>query len=396
MLLYGHKARMMAVAGACVATLALAACGSDDADTGNTSQETTAGGADVATAQENVERYYAANSADNQPPSGPEAQTGKKVFYLSAGTATPSGSAAVKEIEKAADILEWDLTVFDGQFSPDVYQEGIRQAIANQQDGLILYGVDCPGLEKPLQQAKEAGIVIVGVSSIDCDAADPSAEGLIDAEVVTLDGLDQAEQWKNFGRAQADWITVQTDGDAKVIHFAVPDFLVTDLTGQGFEEELAKVCEGCEIVETVQVGVADFGPQLQEKAEQALLRNPDANAVQVAYDDLMTLGVAKAVENAEQASGNDLAVVAGTGYEANMDLIRQDKGQDAGWVQGHQWDMYAAADILNRAFAGEDTAAGVGYPTILYDRDNNMPPSGAFEFEADFRTPFESGWTGEE
>src|SRR5207244_3512101 len=47
--------------------------------------------------------------------------------------------------------------------------DGIRQAIAAKADGIILWAVDCAPVKAPLQDAKKAGIPVVGWEAIDCD-----------------------------------------------------------------------------------------------------------------------------------------------------------------------------------------------------------------------------------
>lgn len=360
------------------------------------SAEPSAAGDDfVAQAIANVDGWYAAQEApvdiEGVIPNNLE---GKKILYLSAGLSSPSGTAGIKALEDAQKTLGFDFTPFDGQFTPSEYQEGMRQAIAGGYDAVILYGVDCPGNEQPLKELRDAGIVVIGLASVDCDDSQEGAESLFTSEVTyPLAGGatgNARDWWYEQGVSQADYIIAKTDGQAKVIQFDVPDFAVTAALGEGFRDGLAK-CTTCELLETVNVGVADFGPNLQQKADQALLKHPDANAVEINYDDLVTLGIANAVM--QTGRNDDILVVAGEGLPGVTEIIRANKGTDAGWAYSYDWDHYAAIATAMSALDGTDAPAA-GQPTIWYDIDHNMPATGGWVPTVDFQQQFSDAWLG--
>ena len=64
--------------------------------------------------------------------------------------------------------------VYDGQFTPSRYQDGMQEAIAEHVDVLMLYGVDCAGNEAALRQVRAAGIKIVGLQSVDSTSRTPA------------------------------------------------------------------------------------------------------------------------------------------------------------------------------------------------------------------------------
>ncbi|MDV6286492.1 sugar ABC transporter substrate-binding protein [Rhodococcus jostii] len=316
---------------------------------------------------------------------------GKTLMYLSAGISSPSGTAGVAALEAVRDQLGFSLVTFDGQFTPSRYQDGMRQAVAQKVDALIVYGISCAGNESALREVHAAGIKIIGLQSVDCNEADPSAPAMFDTQPLYPLGdrtIRGGEVWAANGAAQADYLISQLEGNVKVIQFDVPDFAVTAALGRGFQERMAE-CSTCEIVESIDVAVADFGPGLQQKAEQALLKHPDANAVAINYDDLVTLGLSAAIQSSGRK--DDLVTVAGTGYEATLDMIRQDNGLKAGWVQNHDWDHYAGIDTTLRLLSGQQPEVS-GIPVILYDKDHNISESGGFTPATDFRPVFEQAW----
>lgn len=382
------------LAGVCLAlafATGVAACSTAE----GTSQEGSASSAAVvAESTANVDRYFANNGAPLvvSPASNPGALKGKTLMYLSAGISSPSGTAGVAALEKIRDQLGFNLVTFDGQFTPSKYQDGLRQAVAQKVDALIVYGISCAGNEAALREVRAAGIKVIGLQSADCNESDPNAQALFDAQPLYPSKDSEVKGsavWGANGAAQADYLISQLKGDVKVIQFDVPDFAVSAALGSYFEERMA-ACSTCEIVEKIDVAVADFGPGLQQKAEQALLKHPEANAVAINYDDLVTLGLSAAIQSSGRK--NDLLAIAGTGYEATLDMIRQGNGLAAGWVQNHEWDHYAGVDTVLRALAGQ-TPEVSGIPTILYDKNHNLPKSGAFIPATDFRSVFEQAWT---
>jgi ribose transport system substrate-binding protein len=382
------------LAGASCAVLMLAGCGSNSGESSGQTGSSTSDSV-ISQAQRNVDTYYT-NTSVGPPTTGPAAVKGKSVAVLVAGLSAPTGAEGAAAVKEAGDRLGWKVTVFDGKFTPSVYQDSIRQAIASKVDGIVLYGVDCLAVKTALQQAKDAKIPVVGSGSQDCSEAPGGGPSLLSASVQyppvpgSKTPLDGYTVWGADGAAKADWLIAKTGGQAKVLIFDLADFAATGKMTEAFKARL-KQCSGCEIVDTVKIGLKDLGPNLQSIAEQALLKNPDANAVNGAYADPMILGIGKAI----QASGRSdkLEVVAGIGSAPELNLVRENNGEDAGFVQMTSWDLYGAMDQLNRLFAGAPLAVS-GYAMTMYDKDHNMPTSGPYAPKADYKGAFEKIWTG--
>ncbi|WP_368680763.1 substrate-binding domain-containing protein (plasmid) [Rhodococcus opacus] len=311
-----------------------------------------------------------------------------KLAYLTAGLSSASGTEGAKAVEEAAASVGWEVSVFDGKFSPDRYQEGMRRAISWGADAVLMNGIDCAGNEAPLQALRDAGIKVVAIAAVDCDEGGGTGEGLFEAPAYP-GAATPHDYFEKLGAIQADWIIAQSSGQAKVIEFPVPDFLITRATQEGFERQLA-TCAGCEIVDTVAIGINDFGPGVQDKAEQALLQNPDADYISANYDELMSFGIAAAVMGSGR---NDaIGVIAGNGYPYNMNLIRNNQGQDAGYAYDFEWDHYAGFDTVNRILQAQRPGE-VGPPVVLFDKENNLPAEGSgYVSGADFRSVFAESW----
>ena len=328
---------------------------------------------------------------DREPPKqAAKPQPGKKVWIISPGQIGESASIPTKAAQEAGEAVGWKMTLYDSKLDVANFSLGIRQAIAARADGVILHSIDCPLVKQALQEAKKAKVKILAYYSLDCD--DPSVKGqpLYDGSVNfgTQFG-DYAALTRAWGAAKADWVIAKTKGRAKVISFKEDELLVVKYIREGFEQELAK-CKTCEIVKTVDFTLADLGPKLQQKAQGALLQHPEANAIHVPYDSAVLLGISAALM--ESGRNDQIELIGGEGFPSNIQLIRDNKGQDAANAFPSKWTGYAAIDSLNSLFHGEKPQdSGIGYKLI--DRDHNLPPAGqGYEPPVDYKAAYKKAW----
>lgn len=332
--------------------------------------------------------FYGEGSYTEPSGDGPEAQRGHRIAVVNAGVQSPSGTKQVNAAREVAELMDWDLSVYDGKYEPAEYQEGIRQAISQKADVIWLYSIDCPLVKTALEEATRAGIPVVAQESADCSEVDPAAESYFAAGLQFSEGsfIDWGEA---LGAAQAWWLLAKLGNDADVIEVSVPDLVVLKALHDGFTEVMTTECPECKVT-TVEAQISDFGPGLQEKIETALLRNPSANGLALSYDDLMTAGGSAAVMGSGR--NDSLEVVAGTGFPANVDLVHNNQGQDAGFAYDMGYESWSAADVVNRVLAGaEQTGSGVG--VAVFDRDNGLPAKGTdWVTDIDYRAAFKEAW----
>jgi ribose transport system substrate-binding protein len=379
----------------------LAACGSSTSSPSSTSSGASStssssgasAGSGLAAAQKKLVALYKYEHFTAPPAVSPKAVRGKNVWEVNVGLALPASGLFANATKAAANALGWHLTIYDAKLQPNLLQDGIHQAIAAKADGILLYNVNCIQARSAMVQAKAAHIPIVGAESLDCSDSKPGDSSLFAGKVGYTQG--SFSNWvEAMGRAQADWVIAKTRGQAKVIDFAENDLQTTVILDAAFLQEL-KTCSTCQIARTVVIAATDIGPTLQQKAQQAILQTPNANALVSPIDDYMTAGIGAAVVSSGRKG--QLNVVAGGGYAANLDLVRHGRGQDAGYISSIPWEGYAASDTLNRIFAGQkqpvvvDSGNGIG----IYDRDHNVPASGAATVPINFAADYQKAWAGQ-
>jgi ribose transport system substrate-binding protein len=373
---------------AALAATTLAACG-DGEDGGDASGK--ASSSDVAKYERELEGLY--KGTYEEPSGGPVAPPkGKNVWVISTGQAIEAAVNVSKGMEEAGRALDWDVTVFDGRFDSTRQLAGIEQALADEAEGIVLVYIDCPPIKAALQQAKAAGVPVVGIQSQECEPA-------LENHVIRYgDHRDFATYLSHgFGGTQAKWVIAKTKGEAKTIVTAETDLYSTRVTyDPGITAEFAK-CESCEIVDTVEFVGSELGPPLQQKIEQSLNQHPEANSFIAAYDAVMTAGGGAA---ALRASGrlDDLEVMGGEGSKPGIELIHDRAGVDACTGTPTGWEGYAAMMSLARIFAGQDPERGdSGIGEQVCDTDHNLPPKGeGYQAPIDYVAAYRELWGIEE
>jgi ribose transport system substrate-binding protein len=368
-----------------IGTLGLSACGGssseDDGGSGGASADGSASGSDaLAVAYEGV--TGAPPTEATTPPSD------VSLWVVSCGEQIPSCAAPTAGTVQAGETAGWDVEVCDGQMTPNGWGACVRQAISAGADVIIPIGLDCVSIQQPFQEAKDAGVTVVGGGGADCDVV--GGPKLWASERIQLEGYSVQELFELQGRLAADWFIGRSDGQAKVLNIEFTDPLWGPWVTAALQEHLA-TCAECEVVETLQVSNADvIGGTLVQKFSTALLQNPDVNSVFVPVGGWMPAGLGQAVQSSGRSA--DLDVISILGIDANLELIRNDAGQDALVGYPIEWGGWGSVDTAIRVLNGEEPQVqGDGFQVV--DAENNLPPAGeSFTSGVDYRAAYEKAW----
>lgn len=382
------------------AILAVTACESSKDSTSGTTEPgpgpggkvtttSVSSGDPVADATKAVEVDWAGTSRE-PPAEGPKAQAGKKVWVVACSAIIESCSVPAAFAADAGRAIGWDITEFDGGLNADKQAEGIRQATAAGANGIVLAGIDCAKVTAPLQDARAKDVEIVSFYAFDCNDPSVGGEPLLTGQVNFGDQFaTYADVAKGFGRVKANYVISKTDGKAKILNMGSEDYLVMDYINQGFEAGI-ETCPECEIVDMVPFVEADLlSGKLRDNLINALQQHPETTVVHVPIDPLFAIAVNGALQ---QSGRTDLLVMGGDGLPSNMDLIRNGT-ETAAVAFPHEWTGWASIDTLNRVFAepGERIPdSGIGW--TLIDKEHNLPASGPFEPEQDFKASYKQVW----
>jgi ribose transport system substrate-binding protein len=245
-----------------------------------------------------VETLYAGTYVD--PPSdSPPAATDKSVWVISCGEAAVGCAELAGGAREGAEEMGWDVTLYDGRLGADgAYPAGVRQAVAAGADAILVGAVDCPLIAQPLAEARDAGIVVVGMLGYDCDDERfGGGESLFDGWTFSSEDRPSiTDESLANGDAKAAWLMHHdgTDGLQVLVFHHVDSLLGSDYAA-GFEARIEAECPTCEIV-PIDFTFADLATgTIGSKASDALVKYPNADALFVPYDSLLLLGVAQAV-----------------------------------------------------------------------------------------------------
>lgn len=383
--------------------LVLTACGSSTSTSGESSAAASTQPAASAEASGTAGNEYeqvsefllsATGSYESPPTTAPAPQAGKKMWLISCGQAYTSCSIPIGEAETAAKSIGWDTKIFDDQGDPTTAITGIRQAIADKADAIFLYYIDCAYVAQGLEEAREAGVKVAAAESVDCGEADPNATNLFDYVVTYSGGLDgpveggQASYLETitaWGEAQGALAVTKVSGQSNALIFTDNYGIGGKMAAEGMNKALGS-CDGCtsQIIEFPYEALANG--ELTSIVKQALLKNPEANVVAAAYDAIAVYGLAQAAADSKR----DLVVIGGEGSAAGMDLVRA--GQitlGAGLPLG--WEGYAAVDALNRMLQGQEPVP-TGMGIQLFDKDHNVPATGAYAAPFDYAAIYAKAW----
>ena len=372
--------RWVGLAAICSLLVISVGCGEDTAN--EASGPSTTGNDEVAEVRADVEVLFGKGTHEEPATSGPKPEPGKKVALISCGQTVTACAGATAGAKEAAEAIGWRPTVFDAQYDFGRAATGVRQAIAAKADAVFVYYIDCQYLRSPLEQAKAAGIPVVGVESLDCSETEDGGPQLFSATLQYAEGsyLDWVDAW---AKAQAQYAIAKLDGKANMI-------LIADDSLEGSKRVVSSVkqtfadCSECEL-EVVTFPIARFG-KLQSISQSALLENPKANAMMGAYESIMLSGGTAAV----RSSGRELEVSIGEGTSAGMDALRSGQATYGAGLPV-EWEGWAGIDALVRLLADEKPqSSGIGVQ--LFDEERNVPPKGGYVPPIDFRAAYRTAW----
>ncbi len=385
-----RRRRLGAVA-AIVSAVVLSACSSPSEVESDSSSASSASGGDGGSvssgSQELLDVAYEGRlgmppTTATTPPEDVE------LWVVSCGEQVPSCAAPVAGAVEAAEAVGWTVDVCDGQLNPNGWGTCVRQAVSAGADVIIPIGIDCPAVQQPFQEARDAGVTVVGGGGADCDAV--GGEALWASERLQLEGVSVQDMYVLQGKLAADWVIGRTDGQAKVLHLVFTDPLWGPWLAQGFADEMA-TCDGCEIVSTLEYSNQDVGSgTLPQKFSTALLQAADVNAVFVPVSGVLNAGLGQAVVASGRSA--DLDVIAALPVTPSYDVIRSDGGLDA--VVGYpiEWGGWGSVDTAIRVLNGEEPEVqGDGFQVV--DAENNLPEAGEpFTGGVDYQAAYREAW----
>jgi ribose transport system substrate-binding protein len=184
------------------------------------------------------------------PTSGPKAEPGKKIVYLSSDQTNALSAQYGKFLQDAGSQIGWDVTVIDGKATAANWITAFNQAMALNPDGIAMT-LQSPSITGPLEAAAAAGIPVVGMHSTSLPG--PSDEFHLFNNLSS----DPAE----IGRALVDWAVADSNGTARIIAIGDNIYPISVVKTDAMVVEVAK-CKGCTLISNENIPAANVSAQM--------------------------------------------------------------------------------------------------------------------------------------
>lgn len=371
----------LAVVAVVAASLAIAACGSSSSSSnGSSSGASSASSSSSAGSSGGSTGNSAALAAlfkgsEGTPPTQPAAAAKhKSVYILNCGEQVQSCNEYSDAAVSALKALGWSYNVVNANLNTASGDEkAIETAVAAHPDAIIQEAFSCSTDEPGLEKAKQAGIPVIGVETLDCsDAGGPQ---LFTVPLIYSAAMRTGSAWwTTFGTYAARYIVAASGGNAKVIaNLDQGDPQFTDMN-TGFLGVM-KQCGGCSVLQVVSSTPAT--EQLWPATfKSALVKHPNANWVFVPFDSYaVELDGAQTLKE----SGVNAKLVSGGGTAAALALVRNNLINGEGYARDSTWMVWGAVDELVRHFDHQaPVPEGLGFVSV--DAKHNMPASSSSDY----------------
>ena len=332
------RSRMAAASLAAALLVATAACG-----TSNPSSTVKAQG-DSACAKAAADRLDAAQSPAKMslPKESVDASQaqGKKVWFIAAGMQFPLVKTLAEEFEEAAEVAGLDGTVFDGKASVPTWVEGVKQAVAQKADVIILDGQDPDVLTGPLRDAQRAGIPVVSFAAYARPDLKPA-----DGPISVYTGLDL----EAIGRMQADYALANSGCQGGHLVLTSDISKTLQAMASTAQKSIETHCADCR-VQVQTVNSQSFNVDTPQAARTAVQKDPDLRYI--IAPDIYSMLVVPALKQLGPAA-EDVGIIGYQGDPPNLQLVKAGGHQVAdfsypplGYVS---WTL---VDLSLRALAG--------------------------------------------
>ena len=267
----------------------------------------------------------------------------------------PGTQFYVEGFEAAAEGRDWSIDVVDTRNDVAAVISRIEDAVTRGVDAIVI-NVDPAQISAGLDAASDAGIPVVGMDS----GSDPRL-----VANVTSNGYAMAAE-------TAAYVVNRLGGEGRVILFVFDAFPPVQARGVVADAVFGNHPD-IEIVDRVTPDVADGGiADSRARMEALLAANPDAGSIDAVWAawDQPALGALQAIEAAGR-EGEGIVIV---GMDANpeaREAIAAGGNFEASMAQDFAGIGAAAADVVERALAGEDVRESVvNVPTTLVTQAN--------------------------
>lgn len=338
----------------------------------STGGSSAAGGGDaVANAKSIVAQYLQAPTGWQGPADSPKPKAGAKIAIISANQATQGTAIVAKDMQAAAEVLGWKVTIFDGQGDASVQLKALNSAVDAKFDGIVLDIIDTRVVQEGVQRAVAAHIPLITLGDL-----------VNEPESVP----DVSHDWVHAGQLAAYYMIANSPGgkvNALILaDFEFPAVKIGEYKGIMSVLQDKTKCPDCKVTEK-QFLSKNIETQPGSLTVAQIQQDPSTNWVWC-YDACMQRVSTDVIASGVKTEAHGIGM---NGNPPNILLIQQNKFQIASIANPYPFESWATMDNLNRMLNGQPTFDWAkGLPLRIIDPSNVDSLS-----EADKTI----GWTGD-
>jgi ribose transport system substrate-binding protein len=336
------------------------------------SANASAGGGDaVANAKQIVDKYLQSPSGWEGPSDSPPPKKGARIAIISANQATEGTAIVAKDMQAAAQVLGWKVTIFDGQGDQSVQLKALNSAIDSKYDGIVLDIIDTRVVQEGVQRAVSAGIPLITLGDLVNEPASVP---------------DVSHDWVHAGQLAAYYMIANSpDGKVDVLvlaDFEFPAVKIGEYKGIMSVLKDKTQCPNCKVTEK-QFLSKNIETQPGSLAIAQIQQDPNTNWVWC-YDACMQRVATQVIASGVKTQAHGVGM---NGNPPNLQLIQGGKFQVAAIANPYPFESWATMDNLNRVL---NKQPAYDWPKALPLRIIDKSNVGSLA-----ETDRTIGWTGE-
>lgn len=307
-----------------------------------------------------------------------ECAADRKMLAIPNSSANPFLKGIIDRMKAVGEDIGLEVAEWENQGQPSQWVQGFDFAIRDGFDVInLISGISPDTVVPQITAANEAGVKVT--TSHFYDPSDTPNELLSSTLPVGFNEI---------GKILANWVTVNTDGAGKVLLVVSREVPPTIPLVDGFESVLAENCPDCEIVQEVNVGVAEWGTKIQSSVQSALQANPEIDVIVPIYDS-MSQFVVPALRLTGNLGSVKVATFNGTPFV--LDYIQEGSvSMDIG--ESLDWIAYATVDANMRDLCGLPVPEKLNVPFYIFDESNAEMAGTPAQFDTGYGDAYVSGF----
>ncbi len=368
--------------GACVAALAVAACGGS----GSTTSSKTTGGGTTTASHSGFATAIASNTKFERRPTsigittpvGAAIPTGKVVDFIQCGV--PACTVEGDILQDATNQLGWKLVRINAGSTPQTIVAAYQQAIQNKPNAVVGSGYPRVLFNPEVKTLKSMNIPV-----LEAFTADSTGNGIYVVGGPVTNHIQ--------GQEVADYMLANTTDKSATLGTVIPSGFPNMIQeNASFNGRVKSVCSTC-AVKSLTVPVTSIGTDLPTRTTTFLTANPSIKSLWMGYDDMVG-GMPVALKG---ASITDLSMTTISMNATVKDAITSGQYVDAGIGTSFPEVYWREIDLLARMFAHKSFSVDLNDATLPYwtITKSNIPSnagSTTFANVVDYRQQFMKLW----